>query len=196
MATAQTITSPAAWAQRARELCDAANLKYTGRLTGEQDGTECYLVPSEDRTSEYLITHDVRTGRLRCGCPAGQHGRACKHAGAVLYAIEQRAHADSAEERAATVRYQATWEHVEQMQGGAREELAAYGLPLVDLPRIVPVLTEPRAACIDCGVELPASDLIEIDQGPDGEATRICAGCEWDWEMRMDREPMPYDAIA
>jgi len=48
-----------------------------------------YRVPSSDGTRTYRVT--VVGSRYSCECPAGQHGKACVHAAAVLVAKTERA---------------------------------------------------------------------------------------------------------
>ena len=201
MATPNLTTQSPRFRARCAELASEHHLLGTCNWRGVGDGGRDVLtVPSASQVAPHIVTWDARTDRIVCDCKAASYGNPCGHIGAAADYVTRylrTASSDRAGQRASldpAVYEFHGWAYVRDNNphewAGARAELEAFGLPTVDL---APAET---AECVDCGVELPVADLIEIDMGPDGESVRICAGCEWAWEMRMDREPMPYDAAV
>lgn len=78
---------------RSVELAEAAQLTGAAQLVEERNGYRLYEVPSEDRARVYAVAYDSLNCTVRCSCLAGQHDRACKHAGSVEHAEVQRARA-------------------------------------------------------------------------------------------------------
>jgi hypothetical protein len=102
MATAKAarpIPARAEWDARSIELAEAQHLTGTARLLAENEMRDFYLVRKSGPVGEYMVRVEWwRTGQIRrisCGCPAGERGRACKHAGAVLHALYVRERAIS-----------------------------------------------------------------------------------------------------
>lgn len=87
------------WEGRALELAEAHHTTGTARLLAENELRAFYGVRKDSAPAgEYLVRVDQLAGAVhsvRCDCPAGQHGRACKHAGATLHALRLRQRAMS-----------------------------------------------------------------------------------------------------
>lgn len=49
------------------------------RYAGEESGYYRFAVPSESGRDAYTVCVRVAEPTLRCSCPAGLHGKACKH---------------------------------------------------------------------------------------------------------------------
>jgi hypothetical protein len=94
----QTRPTRGEWEARALELAEAQHLTGTARVLAENSLHAIYAVRRSSVTGEYLI-HVLRIAgevhRVSCDCVAGEHGKACKHAGAVLHALGQRERAIS-----------------------------------------------------------------------------------------------------
>ncbi len=101
MATAAKAIRPTQgeWDARALELAEAQHLTGTARLLAENELRSFYGVRKSGPVGEYMVRIEWwRTGEVRritCDCPAGAHGKACKHAGATLHALQQRERAIS-----------------------------------------------------------------------------------------------------
>jgi SWIM zinc finger len=95
----QTRPTRDAWEARALELAAAQHLTGTARLLAENELRAFYGVRRSGPVGEYTVRVDRIAGELRrppsCGCMAGEHGKPCKHAGAVLHALGQRERAIS-----------------------------------------------------------------------------------------------------
>ncbi len=95
MATAAKAIGPTRreWEARAVELAEAQHLTGTARLLAENSLHAFWGVRRSSPTGEhvvrvYRIASEVR--RVSCDCAAGAHGKACRHVGAVLHALQQR----------------------------------------------------------------------------------------------------------
>jgi hypothetical protein len=82
-----------AWEARALELAEREHMTGTARLLAENELHAFWGVRRSSPTGEhvvrvYRITSEVR--RVSCDFLAGMHGRACRHVGAVLHALQQR----------------------------------------------------------------------------------------------------------
>lgn len=94
----QTRPTQSQWDARAIELAEAAHLTGTARLLSENELHSFYGVRKSGPAGEYLVRVERIGGHVlhvRCDCLAGQHGKACKHAGATLYALRLREQAIS-----------------------------------------------------------------------------------------------------
>ena len=92
MATARAIT-PEQWNARALELAEAQHLTGTARELAGNETHQFFGVRKSSVTGEYIVR--VTRGHVSCDCVAGQHGHACKHAGAVLHTLQMRERATS-----------------------------------------------------------------------------------------------------
>lgn len=65
----------------------------TASATDPASGTRYYHVPARDMAHHYEVAvTGTPTGiGLSCGCPAGQHGRACWHVGLVRLMLDEEA---------------------------------------------------------------------------------------------------------
>jgi hypothetical protein len=75
-----------AWRQHASALAFAAELVGKAYRLPDESSAEFSVFGCESvrEPFDYRIYYDNIYGSIRCDCPAGQHGKACKHAGAVL----------------------------------------------------------------------------------------------------------------
>jgi hypothetical protein len=66
-----------------RALAEHITIAAAGRI--KSTGAKFFLVNSSHHDSQYTVL--VHADRLACNCPAGQHGRVCKHRAAVHAAL-------------------------------------------------------------------------------------------------------------
>jgi hypothetical protein len=94
MSAAKAIPTQAAWNARAIELAEEHHLTGTARQLAEVPLREFWGVRKSGPVGEYVVRVDRWFGgevrRIECGCAAGAYGRGCKHAGAVLHALQAR----------------------------------------------------------------------------------------------------------
>jgi hypothetical protein len=102
MATAKAVRpapTRAEWEARAIELAEAQHLTGTARQLAAVPLREFWGVRKSSPAGEYTVRVEWWYGgdlrRIACTCPAGERGRACRHAGAVLHALGQRERAIS-----------------------------------------------------------------------------------------------------
>jgi hypothetical protein len=86
MGTPRPISSLTTTSVASRTVTEAAiRLFVSGylaelRFVSEEDGHYYYSIPSERGHGVlYGIDHDPASNKLRCSCPAGRHGKVCKH---------------------------------------------------------------------------------------------------------------------
>jgi hypothetical protein len=87
-----TRPTQAEWDARAIELAEAQHLTGTARLLAENGLRAFYGVRRSGPVGEYTVRVEFWYGgelrRISCECAAGVRLRACKHAGAVLHALQ------------------------------------------------------------------------------------------------------------
>jgi hypothetical protein len=87
------------WEARAIELAEREHLTGTARQLAAVPLREFYGVRKSGPVGEYVVRVEFWYGgelrRIACTCPAGERGRACKHAGAVLHTLRLRERAIS-----------------------------------------------------------------------------------------------------
>lgn len=79
-----------AWERRARELAEARQTPAPRLLAADCYRTVFGVPGPLGPMREYIVWVTPHDGRVVCDCLAGQHGRPCCHAGAVLQAEAKR----------------------------------------------------------------------------------------------------------
>lgn len=89
VATRAAKTTRANWERRALELAEVRNTPAP-RILAADTFRKVYGVRKSSAVGEYVVLLTPFDGRAVCDCLAGQHGRPCCHAGAVLQAEAKR----------------------------------------------------------------------------------------------------------
>lgn len=87
----RSLSNALSWRQRAIQLAVEAKLDgQAQRVPGKTAAgspLETYRCISVTEPNDHFQVYDSSAGTIYCDCPAGFHGRPCKHAGAALLLI-------------------------------------------------------------------------------------------------------------